>query len=159
TQLRDPDPDAARKAADALAKHLAAERRDRTRLEVEKLRADAARAKVEAQRVADAAAEDEVEEGGGWVDPRAREREEAYARERAADGAVVWLWDGKRPLGGVAPDPASDVPLMLFADHTVRGRVLYWAARRRPVDTPPPELTPDQRDQLATLAHTSANAA
>lgn len=129
-QLRHPDVDTARKAADAIAKHLAGARRDRTRLEVEQVRADTARAKLEAkktkaERPAEAPSPTELP-------PEAVHRpdlESHLARRAANDRAVVWLWGGAHKVGGVAPDAATDTPLALFADNTIPGRKLYWAAR------------------------------
>jgi hypothetical protein len=91
------------------------------------------------------------------------------ARRAADDKAVVWLWGGAHKIGDTEPDPATDVPLVLFGDDTLpaRGR-LFWAARfplpghpvRGPFPAGPPEpvpdLTPDQAAQLDALAPRSA---
>lgn len=151
-QLRDADPGTAGRAAEGIAKHLAAARRDETRLTVERLRADTARARLEAKR---APADGEpAEPPAGCVHQPAVEA--LHARRAAEARAVVWLWGGAHPVGGVGPDAASDTPLVLFADDTAPGGKLYWAARvplacdpcagpfPAPPQPPPPVLTPEQ---------------
>lgn len=160
-QMRNPDTDLARKAADAIAKHLAGERRDRTRLAVEEMRASAARAKAEEKRLK---AAPPAERGAAPVAPASDIHQpeiEAHHARRAVDSrAVVWLWGGAHKIGGTAPDPATDTPLFLFGDDTVPGRKVYWAARvplrTDPFDgpfpapaEPVPELSPEQAAQLA----------
>ncbi len=169
-QLRDPDTPTARKAAEALAKHIAAERRDRARLDVEKLRAETARAKLNAKRTTD---DPDADPPLNWPAATPEEvhrpdQEDTYARRAANTQAVVWLWGGAHKIGCTEPDPATDTPLVLLYDMTVQGRNLYWATRfpipgnpmngSYPVPgvyEPVPELTPEQAQQLAALATTT----
>ncbi len=93
-----------------------------------------------------------------------------YARRLADDKAVVWLWGGAHRVGdGRGPDAATDVPLVLFGDDTVRGHgKLFWAVRfplpgdpfggpfPAPPQEPVPDTTPDQAAQLHALAEQAA---
>lgn len=163
-QVRDPDAATARKATEALAKHVAAENRNSTRLEAERLRAETAQARIAARR---ADPHDEPAPVPTSQLPPEQVHtphiEELHARRAADDRAVVWLWGGAHKVGGVAPDPAPDTPLVLFTDDTVPGgRKLFWAARfplaTDPFDGPfpaPPEPTrelgPEHLSQLKEL--------
>lgn len=166
TQMRDPDLAVARKGAEALAKLTIAERRERTRLEVERMRADVAREKLAAKRPA--AEPEPAPPPAQELAPEEVHRpdlEDLYARRAANDRAVVWLWGGTHKVGGTEPDAATDTPLVLFADSTVPGRKLYWATRfplpgdplngpfPAPAQEPTPEPTAEQLRQLKALAN------
>ena len=170
-QLRDEDSATARKAADALARYGAGLERDRTRLEVENIRAGVARAKLDAKR-----ARDEPE----WpAEPKmdvtvltpeqvhTPDDESAYARRATDKQAVVWLWGGAHKIGDTEPDAATDTPLVLIHDMTAPPpeRQRYWAIRfpipGHPTEgpypipgafEPVPELTPEQARQIADFA-------
>ena len=170
-QLRDEDSATARKAADALAKYGSGLERDRTRLEVENIRAGVARARLDAKR-----AKDEPE----WpAEPKmdvtaltpeqvhTPDDESAYARRATDKQAVVWLWGGAHKLGDTEPDAATDTPLVLLHDMTAPPpeRQRYWAIRfpipGHPTEgpypipgafEPVPELTPKQAKHVADFA-------
>lgn len=160
--MRDADKDRALRGAEAAARHLAADRRDQTRLAVEEVRAGVAHARLAAKRAA-GGAEPPPDFAAMTPDQaHAPDAEGRIARRAADDRAVVWLWGGAHRVGGVAPDAATDVPLVLFADDTVRGRGrLFWAARfplpgdptADPLSAPPPEPVPDLTADHAAQLH------
>ncbi len=168
TQLRDEDAATARKAADAIAKHSAAERRDHTRVEVENIRAEVVRAKLQERRASDVP-EVEPPIDATVLPPEEVHRpdlEVVFARRAANEQAVVWLWGGQHKVGGTEPDPRTDVPLVLFGDDTVPGhRKVFWATRfpmpgnpfagpfPAAPQEPVPDIIPEQASQLAKLAN------
>ena len=131
------------KASEVLLKYAAEQRRDATRLAVEKMRAEAHRARAAAQQAkAEAKRAPKEEEPAGRVivsyvpaTETDAERQARFAREhaeRAAEPeAEVYLWGGTHPTGiSVRPD-ASDVPYRVFADWSCGcgpKSVIYWVA-------------------------------
>ncbi len=174
TQLRDEDATTRRKAADALAKHLAGERRDRTRVEVENIRAEIVRAKLNVKPASDEP-EAELPIDATVLPPEEVHRPElevVFARRAANEQAVVWLWGGQHKVGGTEPDPRTDVPLVLFGDDTVPGqRKVFWATRfpmpgnpfagpfPAAPQEPVPDITPEQASQLESLPRPAPTAA
>lgn len=135
--LASDDPTIVRDAAEIIMKYLGEKRRDETRLEVERTRAGVrvARQQARAARAQEDDAAEAVERSQGL--------ERAYAEECAREQAVVFLWGGCHRIGDAPPD-ATDTPLRLFCDHTMRGRVVYWA-----VTDPPPVADPSAGPFLA----------
>lgn len=136
-QLNAEDAPTAMKAAQCLTKYLSDKRRDETRLEVERVRAEsrAARSRAEAETEPEPPAET-AEVDPAWV-ARRRQLERHYAEDAVRDATPVYLWGGCHKIGDTPPD-ATDTPLRLAADHTVRGRgVVYWA-----YTDPPPVSNP-----------------
>lgn len=126
-QLHDEDAAEALKAAQCLTKYLSDKRRDETRLEVERLRAQsrAARARPKAETPSEQPPE-AAEIDPEWI-ARRRQLERHYAEDAVRDASTVYLWGGCHKIGDTPPD-ATDTPLRLAADHTVRGTgVVYWA--------------------------------
>lgn len=126
-QLHDEEAATAMKAAQCLTKYLSDKRRDETRLEVERLRAESRATREHAKIEKPSEQPEEVAE----VDPewvaRRRQLERHYAEDAVGDATTVYLWGGCHKIGDTQPD-ATDTPLRLAADHTVRGRgVVYWA--------------------------------
>src|SRR5262249_35357211 len=142
--MREPDPAEVRKAADILARFLASDERNRTRVEVEELRAETklavAEAKATAQARKDAAAEAARARSGAdlgmsaeqWAEWERRDAEidqrhaRRHAEEVARTKSVVYLWGGCHKLGSTPPDD-TDTPLVVISDQTISGRQLYWA--------------------------------
>ena len=136
----------ARDAAEIIARYLTAKRRDATRLEVERIRADARaagaaarRAKAEAKRTADGAEEEDPPlnpERERQIEEITRRHEREYAEKVARAGTPVFLWGGCHVVGGTPPDD-TDTPLRVFRDTTVGGREIFWAV----TDPVPAHLT------------------
>ncbi len=126
----------ARDAAEIIARYLTAKRRDATRLEVERIRADARaagadarRAKAEAKRTADGAEEEDPPlnpERERQIEEITRRHEREYAEKVARAGTPVFLWGGCHVVGSTPPDD-TDTPLRVFRDTTVGGREIFWA--------------------------------
>ena len=141
-RLSDADAKTALKAAQTLTKYLADKRHDQTRLEVERTRAEtrSAREQVKAEaRRAEEAEDQEPEQTPEEIEREAARRrrlERARAEEWAREKAIVYLWGGCHKMGDTPPD-ATDTPLRLMADHTIRGRTVYWA-----YTDPPPTNNP-----------------
>ena len=143
THMRSQDETSARRAAEIMGKYLSACRRDDTRLEVERLRAEAQLAKANAKYAKKDEGQAEVQEED-FDTPEERARGEAIrarsdrwnAEQAAREKSVVYLWGGCHKLGDTPPD-ATDTPLHIIDDSTVRGRTIYWAI----TDLPPvPDL-------------------
>ena len=119
------------RAAEVLLKYAAEQRRDETRLAVEKMRAEAQQARAAAQQAKRVAKMEEPAPAGpvivGWVPAP-----ETDAERQAEPDAEVYLWGGKHPTGqSIQPDD-SDAPVRVFADWScgVGGKrcPVYWVA-------------------------------
>jgi hypothetical protein len=129
-------PDIALKGAEVIAKYAAERRRNETRLAVEKMRAETARAKIPARR---GVCEEEEE----WVPPpepppkpphltpegRAAARERSGLEAATTPDPLVLLWGGGHPLLVGRPPDAADARVFLHKDCsvTVDGHwPIYW---------------------------------
>ena len=129
--LHDPDSHHATHAAECLEKYLSGERRDRTRLEVEKFRAETARVKATLPEEPAPAwpsrpePEDPNERAANREIPRPEYQQE-LVDEIIRKRATLFLWSGKHPVGSVEPTSA-DIPLRMVRGYVGNDRYVYWA--------------------------------
>jgi hypothetical protein len=150
----DPDPDRAERASAIILKFTAERRRDQTRLEVERLRAEGRRLKATrpANGDADDAGEREREPYPATAEEKAQwDAEVKAAAEKFAGRATVYLWGGCHRTD--APPDETDTELSLRpADDAIPGRVIYWARVNRLIGRdprngpflPPPGCKPNE---------------
>ena len=119
-----------------IAKFLTEKRSDQTRLEIERLRAEASAARAAARSTkadeANAKAKEE-EEWRPWTEEENRQWDETFRRSQenhaltvSRNQLLVHLWGGCHKLGDTLPDE-TDIPLMILSDMTVAGKRIYWA--------------------------------
>jgi hypothetical protein len=156
---KDPDPDRAKEAAQIIFRFMAERRRDQTRLEVERLRAEGRRLKAARPANAGDDEDDGVQltpEQEAKVDEAFRRDQQLKAEKLAREQAIVYLWGGCHPIGDTPPD-GTDTPMAIVSDMTAfRGRMIYWVVtdpmpthpRTGPFLPPPgcrPRTCPDPR--------------
>ncbi|MCS6866970.1 MAG: hypothetical protein RMJ56_07580 [Gemmataceae bacterium] len=142
-QMRSAEPAHALRAAEAVAKYLAARRREQTRRELASSPAAKPHASprgsstIAPPATADPDAADAVD--NGWTpEDRAhceevfRRNERIRAEQAVREKATVFLWGGCHPLQNVPPDE-TDTPLMLLKETFRERGDVYWA-----VTAPPP---------------------
>ncbi len=126
------DEDRALRAAEVLIKYARERRRDDTRLAVEKMRAEAQHAKIEAR----AAEKDRVEElpppmvyHRETPEERAAECERIDLERATKPDAEVYLWGGKHSIGRFVPPSDSDARVRVVPDWSCgigARNVVFW---------------------------------
>jgi hypothetical protein len=133
-QLHDENAKTAMKAAQCITKYLSDKRRDETRLEVERLRAESRPARERSKAEEHAQPQEAPEGEAEWV-AHQRRVEQIRAEAAARDNAIVYLWGGCHKIGETPPD-ATDTPLHIHVDHTVPDRKVYWVYIDPPIVHP-----------------------
>lgn len=141
----------AKSAARCVLNFVTQQNENRTRITIERIRAEAQLARTQAKATPTLTAKQQKEQAQQAAESQAeaehRQRMVAGLREAQEASAVCWarehlavyLWGGCHKLGEW-PD-ATDTPLYLLADRLADGRMVYWALTN-PMPVPDPDKGP-----------------